>query len=92
MMTIEEIRNNLLLALDLCGDGGFRPFTKEQEDELIDFVSGLKDNNEKTDIENACDAYCKCCETKDCIEENVCKEDCFFRREYRNYLMELMEK
>ena len=37
-----KIINNLLLCLDLEGDGGFSNFTEEEKDEMCDFLNGLK--------------------------------------------------
>jgi hypothetical protein len=37
-----KIINNLLLLLDLEGDGGFSNFTEKEKNEMHDFLNGLK--------------------------------------------------
>lgn len=41
-MDINETIDNLLLALDLCGDGGPTPFTSEQYEEMRNFLEAQR--------------------------------------------------
>lgn len=41
-MNVNEIVEKIKLAIDLCGDGGNDPFTKEEREEMIKFLNAQK--------------------------------------------------
>jgi len=41
-MTIKEKFNLIWMAIDLVGDGGFDPFTKEERKIMVDFLKELE--------------------------------------------------
>ena len=40
----EKIIDNLMILLELSGDGGFSPFTKKEQDDMYNFLIKLKNN------------------------------------------------
>lgn len=58
-------------------------FTAENADQVATarsgYIKGATDQR-KIDIENACSAYCRCCDTKECFEEGTCDLVDKFRR------------
>lgn len=55
---------------------------------LIEHMEKHQESSKEIDIDKACDAYCKCCETHECESQGVNKEDCYFRQQFRKAMEE----
>lgn len=53
-----KIINNLLLCLDLEGDGGFSNFTEEEKDEMRDFLNGLRNLSNIVHCHRCSETFC----------------------------------
>ena len=72
----EKIIDNLMILLELSGDGGFSPFTKKEQDDMYNFLIKLKNNQNMTNEEKekmSATEFCRCYKC-DKIEHNVISE------------------